>query len=115
MHRRNPDDRALGVHAFVPLVFGERFCDFKLATVIIVGARSTACNHGQVLRGRMIMQSTTCHSLMRSESLVPINRLRRDRPAPNCEGVCVLLSPLIFALTSGTTRITAVAASDARL
>ena len=78
------------------------FFDFELATPNIVGVGSTACNHGQVSRGCMIMQSTTCHSTIRSESLFPINRLRRYRPSTSCGSVCVLLSPLIFALTSGT-------------
>ena len=77
------------------------FFDFELATVIIVGVRSSACNHGQMLRGCMIMQSTTCHSIIRSESLSPINRLRLYRPATSCGSVRIL-SPLIFALTSGT-------------
>ena len=51
------------------------FFDFELANFIIVGVQSTACNHGQVLRGCMIMQSTTCHSQIRSESLSRIKRL----------------------------------------
>jgi len=90
----------------------ERFCDFKLATVIIVGVRSTACNHGHISRGYTIIQSTTCHSLIRSESLSPINRLRLYRPVTSCGSVCVLASLTIFALTSGTFAMTDVAASD---
>jgi len=87
------------------------FFDFELATVIIVGVRSTACNHGQVSRGCMIMQSTTCHSPIRSESLPPINRLRLYRQATSCGSVCVL-SPLpIFALISGTPPVTEAVAS----
>jgi len=52
------------------------------------------------------MQSTTCHSIIRSESLSPINRLRLYRPVPSCGSVCVLLSLTIFTLTSGTTAVT---------
>ena len=48
------------------------FFDFELATSIIVRVRSTACNHGPVLRGCMIMQSTTCHSMFE------VNRCRQS-------------------------------------
>jgi len=85
------------------LISVKLFFDFELATVIIVGVRSTACNHGHVLCGCMIMQSKTCHSSVRSESLPPINRLRSYRPVASSGSVCVLLSLTIFALASGTT------------
>ena len=57
--------------------------------VIIVRVRSTVCNDGPVLRGCMIMQSTTCQSPVRSDSLSPINRLRHYRPSFLDERVCV--------------------------
>jgi len=88
------------------------FFNFELATPNIVGVRSTACNHGHVLRGCMIMQSTTCPSLIRSESLSPINRLRCYRSVTSSGSVCVLASLTIFALTSGTTKITRLPPSD---
>ena len=56
---------------------------------IIVCVRSTVCNHRPVLRGCMIMQSTTCQSLFRSASLSPINCQRRYRPSCIYVSVCV--------------------------
>ena len=58
----------------------------------IVFVRSTVCNHGPVLRGCMIMQSTTCQTLVRSESLSPINRLRCYRPSCLDESVFVFFA-----------------------
>ena len=45
------------------LIWVKLFIDFELATSNIVRFRSTACNHGPVLRGCMIIQSMTCPSV----------------------------------------------------
>ena len=84
------------VHAIVPLDLARQSYEFGLVLnvritnpdLIILCVRSTACNHGPVLRGCMIMQSTTCQTLFRSDSLSPINRLRLYRPSYLDESVC---------------------------
>ena len=65
MHRPSADDRALGC---MPLFrfYCQRFqCQgYEPLLDFIVRVRSTACNHGPVSHGCMIMQSTTHHSTL---------------------------------------------------
>ena len=97
MQRPSADDRALRCMRLFRLFLVRQFYEIGLALnvritnpdSIIVRIRSSACNHGPVLRGCMIMQSTTCQSIVRSDSLSPINRLRRYRPSCIDVSVCV--------------------------
>jgi hypothetical protein len=59
----------------------------RILSATIVRVRSTACNHGPVLRGCMINAIHDLTSGVRSESLSPINRLRLYRSRTNCESV----------------------------
>ena len=66
----------------------------RILSGIIVGVQSTACNHGPVLRGCMIMQSTTSPFDARNDSLSPIDCLHLYRPVTSC-GSVLDLGPVI--------------------
>ena len=72
-----------------------------LAVAIIVRVRSTACNHGPVLRGCMTMQSTTYLATLE------VIRCRQSSACvfndPDQIAKMFFIGALIMALTSGTT------------
>ena len=94
LQRPSAGDRALGVHVIVPLDFESAFPMSGLRTLsdTIVRVLSTVCNHGQVSRGCMIMQSTTRHSKLEA------NRCRQSTAcvsidqAPSWESIPSLLT-----------------------
>ena len=85
LQRPSSDDRALGVHAIVPLVFKSAIpmSGLRILFGTIVRVLSTVCNYGQVSRGCMLMQSTTRHSTLDVNGLILSNPQPSVRACPD--------------------------------